>query len=94
MSHSLAEITAAKGDLPMDRNQTPTKTSIVLSDHEFAARAAPGRLPVKGAKNTVAGDPKYTPIGSGSPAAIAGQSEHEIRRAKPELVARREAKGK
>ena len=78
----------------MDRNQTPSKTSIVLSDSELAKRSAPGRLPVKGAKNTVAGDPQYTPIGSGSPAAIAGQAEHEAIRAKPKLVARREARGK
>jgi hypothetical protein len=78
----------------VDRNAYPSKTSIALSDSECAKRAAPGRLPVKGATATVAGDAKYTPIGSGSPAAIAGQAEHEIRRARPDLVARRLAKGK
>ena len=77
-----------------DRNQTPTKSSIVLSDSEFANRSAPGRLPVNGAKATVAGDKAWTPVGSGTPAATAGQVEHELTRAKPELVARRQARGK
>jgi hypothetical protein len=77
----------------MDRNQMPSKTSIVLSDEEFARRASPGRLPVKGAKDVGDRSGKWTPIGSGSQAAIAGQAEHD-RREKPELVAKREAKGK
>jgi hypothetical protein len=78
----------------LDRNQNPSPTSTVLSDSEFAKRAAPGRLPVKGATATVGGDKGWTQIGSGSKAAIAGQMEHEARRAKPELVAKRDARGK
>jgi hypothetical protein len=78
----------------MDRNATPSKSSIVLSDSEFAKRAAPGRLPVKGAKDIGDRTGQWTPIGSGSKAAIAGQAEHEMRRAKPELVAKRERAGK
>jgi hypothetical protein len=79
----------------MDRPLTPTKTSIVLSDHEFAKRAAPGgRLPVKGAANNALGDAKYTPIGDGSPAAVAGEAERHETRAKPELAAKRERRGK
>jgi hypothetical protein len=78
----------------MDRNQTPSKTSIVLSDHEFAKRAAPGgRMPTATPSNTY-GDAKYTPIGDGSPAAVAGEAERQIRRDRSKLVARREAKGK
>jgi hypothetical protein len=79
----------------MDRNQTPSKTSIVLSDHEFTKRAAPGgRLPVTGAKNNAYGDAGYTPIADGSPAAVAGRAEREHTRERPDLVARRAAKGK
>jgi hypothetical protein len=78
----------------MDRNAYPSKTTIALSDSEFQKRAAPGRLPAKGATATVDGDKGWTPIGSGSKAAIAGQAEHEMRRAKPELVAKRERAGK
>ena len=63
-----------------DRNQTPSKTSIVLSDEERQKRSAPGRLPTGLAKANANGDgPKYTPIGSGTPAAAAGQAGHEFR---------------
>ena len=66
-----------------------------LHDHEIAARAAPGgRLPVKGAKSNASGDAGYTPIGDGSPAAIAAANERHDARARPDLVARRQAKGK
>jgi hypothetical protein len=75
----------------MDRNSGSKR--IILSDSELAKRSAPGRLPVKGATNTVDGDKQYTPIGSGSPAAMAGQAEHEAKRAKPELVQRRQREG-
>jgi hypothetical protein len=69
--------------------------SYPLPPEEFAKRAAPGgRLPIKGAKNTVAGDAGWTPIGDGSPAAIAAAQERHETRAKPALVARRAAKGK
>jgi hypothetical protein len=79
----------------MDRNQTPSKSSIVLSDSEVAKRAAPGgRLPVATAKNNAYGDKAYTPIHDGSPAAVAVKAERREARGKPELVARREARGK
>jgi hypothetical protein len=66
-----------------------------LPDEEFAKRAAPGgRLPLKGAKNTVAGDAKWTPIGDATPAAIAAAQERHVTRAKPDLVAKRQRKGK
>jgi hypothetical protein len=78
-----------------DRNATPSPTSLVLSSEEAAKRAAPGRLPSSLAKANPNGDgPKYTQIGSGSPAAARGQVEHELRRARPDLVAKRAAKGK
>ena len=65
-----------------------------LSDEEFAKRAAPGgRLPLKGAKNTVAGG-DWTPIGEASPAAIAAAQERHETRAKPALVAKRQRGGK
>ncbi|HZZ22896.1 MAG TPA: hypothetical protein VFE60_10140 [Roseiarcus sp.] len=66
-----------------------------LSPEEFAKRAAPGgRLPIKGAKNTVAGDARYTPIGDATPAAIAAAQERHETRAKPDLVAKRQREGK
>ena len=54
-----------------------------LPPEEFAKRAAPGgRLPLKGAKNTVAGDKAYTPISDASPAAItAAAAERQRARA-------------
>lgn len=68
---------------------------IVLSPEEFAKRAAPGgRMPVKSATATPAGDPGWTPIGDGTPAAIAAAQERHETRAKPALVAKRAAKGK
>jgi hypothetical protein len=76
----------------MDRNSSSKR--IILSDSEIAKRRAPGRLTRAVAPGAVTGDAGYTPIGSGSAAAVAGQAEHEARRAKPELVAKREAKGK
>jgi hypothetical protein len=79
-----------------DHNQTPSPTSIVLSDSKRQKRAAPGRLPASLQKANPKGDPsgKFTPIGSGSPAAIIGQRDHELRRARPDLVSRRMSKGK
>ena len=66
-----------------------------LSPEEFAKRAAPGgRLPIKGAKNTVADDAKYTSIGDATPAAIAAAQERHETRAKPDLVAKRQRGGK
>ena len=76
----------------MDRNSDAKR--VFLADSELAKRSAPGRLPVKGAKNAADRSAPWTPIHSGSPAAVAGQLEHEITRAKPKLVARREARGK
>jgi hypothetical protein len=78
-----------------DRNLMPSKSSIVLSDSEFAKRAAPGgRLPVKGAKNNPYGDSAYTSLADGTPAAAAARAEREHTRDKPDLAARRLAKGK
>jgi hypothetical protein len=66
-----------------------------LSDEEFAKRAAPGgRLPIKGAKNTVGGDAAYTPIGDASPAARAAAAERQQARHQPDLVAKRQREGK
>jgi hypothetical protein len=66
-----------------------------LSPEEFAKRAAPGgRLPIKGAKNTVAGDAKWTPIGDATRASIGAAQERHETRAKPDLVAKRQRKGK
>jgi hypothetical protein len=79
----------------MDRNLTPTKSSIALSSSEVAKRTAPGgRLPVKGAKNAPFGDRGWTPIGDATPAAIAGRAEREHARERPDLVQARAAKGK
>jgi hypothetical protein len=79
----------------MDRNQTPSKSSIVLSDSEVAKRAAPGgRLPVATAKNNAYGDKAYTPIHDASASAVAAKAERKDARGKPELIAKREAKGK
>jgi hypothetical protein len=79
----------------MDRNQTPSKTAIQLSDSEFAKRAAPGgRLPVKGAADNTYGDKGWTSIAESSPAAVAGEAERQVRRDRPEIVAKRASKGK
>jgi hypothetical protein len=76
----------------MDRNSGSKR--IILSDSEFAKRQAPGRLTRAVASGAVTGDKAYTPIGSGSGAAPAGPAAHEVRREKPELVAKRERAGK
>jgi hypothetical protein len=77
----------------MDRNSGSKR--IILSDSEFAKRAAPGgRLPLKGAKNNAYGDKAYTPIGDGSPAATAADAERQVRRERPELVDKRQREGK
>jgi hypothetical protein len=65
-----------------------------LTDEEIAKRSAPGRLAVKTAANTADRSAPWTPIHSGSAAAAAGQIEHELTRAEPELTARREKMGK
>lgn len=66
-----------------------------LTDHEIASTAAPGgKMPVRGAKSNPYGDPKYTPIHDGSPAAAAAAQERHEARAKPELAAKRERAGK
>ena len=71
-----------------------TEKGVGLHDHEIANRLAPGgRMPIKGAKNTVAGEPRYTPIGDATPAAIAAAQERHETRAKPALVAKRAARG-
>jgi hypothetical protein len=65
-----------------------------LSDEEFARRAAPGgRLPIKGAKSNASGG-EWVNIGDASPAAIAAAQERHETRAKPDLGAKRAAKGK
>ncbi len=66
-----------------------------LPDEEFAKRAAPGgRMPVKGAKAKASGDPKWTPIGASTPAAIAAAQERQETLHKPDLVARRLREGR
>jgi hypothetical protein len=77
----------------MDSNSSNKR--VFLSDSEIARRAAPGgRLPVKGAKSTVTGDPQWTQIGDASRAAIAAAQERHDTRERPDIVARRAAKGK
>jgi hypothetical protein len=77
----------------MDRDSSSKR--IFLSASEINKRAAPGgRLPLATTKNNALGDPKYTSITDGSPAATAAEAERQVRREKPELVAKREAKGK
>jgi hypothetical protein len=76
----------------MDRNSSNKR--VFLSDSEIAKRSAPGNLPVKGAVSNAYGDAKWTPSGSGSPAAVAGRAEREDTRERPDLVAKRAAKGK
>jgi hypothetical protein len=79
----------------MDRNQTPTKSSIQLSDSELVKRSAPGgRLPIATTKDNALGDKGWTSISEGSPSAVAGRAEREHTRERPDLVARRAAKGK
>jgi hypothetical protein len=65
-----------------------------LAPHEVSNTAAPGgKLPVRGAKsNPYGGD--WTGVGDGSPSAAAATVEHHETRAKPGLVAARQAKGK
>jgi hypothetical protein len=66
-----------------------------LHDEEIAKRAAPGgRLPVKGATNTVGGDEAWTQIGDASPAAVAAAAERHDVRHRPDLVAKRARGGK
>jgi hypothetical protein len=72
-----------------------TEKGFGLHDHEIAKRAAPGgRLPVKGAKSTADRSAPWTPIGDGSPAAIAAANERHDARAKSDLVAKRQRGGK
>jgi hypothetical protein len=66
-----------------------------LSPEEFAKRAAPGgHLPIKGAKANPHGDAAYTQIGDASPAAQAAAAELQQARSRPDLVAKRQRKGK
>ena len=65
---------------------------VPLSDEEFGKRAAPGgRLPLKGAKSNPSGDAGWTQIGDASPAAHAAAAERQQVRARPDLVAKRDA---
>jgi hypothetical protein len=79
-----------------DRPLSPSPSHLVISDHEFRNRSAPpGRMPVAGPKtNDHRGGSDWTPIGAGTPAAVAGQAERDFRRERPDIQARREAKGK
>jgi hypothetical protein len=84
---------AEEGDQVMDRNSGSKR--IILSDSEFEKRAAPGgRLPLATAKNNALGDPGWKSISEGSPAAVAAEAERQVRREKPELVAKRQREGK
>jgi hypothetical protein len=76
-----------------DRNSGSKR--IILSNSEFQKRASPGgRLPLTTAKNTVTGDKAWTPIHSGTPSAVAAEAERQVRRERPDVVARREKAGK
>jgi hypothetical protein len=72
-------------------NVVKTEPGSGLLESEIARRSAPGRLPSTLAKSDPRGGSRYTQIGSGSPAAVAGQAEHEHRRARPDIVAKRQA---
>jgi hypothetical protein len=72
-----------------------TQRGVGLRDHEIANRAAPrGRLPVRGAKSNPNGDPAFTVISDGSPAAQAAAAERHDVKHKPDLVVRRMRGGK
>jgi hypothetical protein len=78
----------------MDRNQMPSKTSMVLTDHEFQKRAAPGgRMPTD-TKSVGDRSGKWSSVADGSPNAVAGEAERQGRRDRPELAAKRMARGK
>jgi hypothetical protein len=77
----------------MDRDSSNRR--VFLSDSEVMKRAAPGgRLPVASAKNNAYGDKAYTPIGNGTPSAVAAEAERHFVRERPDLVARRMREGK
>jgi hypothetical protein len=77
-----------------DRPLTPSSTSIVLPQHEFDKRAAPGgRMPTD-TKDVGDRTGKWNSIADGSPNAVAGEAERQVRRNRPELAAKRMAKGK
>jgi hypothetical protein len=67
-----------------------------LGEPEIVQRAAPGgRLPSNALKATDArGGGDWLPLQAGSPNAIAATVEHHNVRARPDLVAKRAAKGK
>jgi fructose-specific component phosphotransferase system IIB-like protein len=94
MSVSPAEIVAANGDHLMDRNSAAGGKRIILSDAEIAKRAPGGRLPLASAKSNALGENGWTSVTDGSPAAVAGEAERQVRRERPDLVARRQARGK
>jgi len=80
----------------MDRNLSPSKTALVLSDSERMKHPAGGKLPVaaQAKARPHGGDPAWTPLTDGGPAALAAAQEHHETRAKPALAAKRLAKGK
>jgi hypothetical protein len=80
----------------MDRPQTPTKSRIEVSDSELLKRAAPGgRVPAGALQpRDHRGGGEWQNISDGSPNAMAGQAERDYRRERPDVAARRAAKGK
>lgn len=80
-----------------DRPLSPSPSQLVVSDHEAVNRAASGgRLPVMGGlkPNDPRGGNDWQGLHAGSPATIAAKAEREHTRARPDLVAKRDAKGK
>jgi hypothetical protein len=79
-----------------DRPLSPSPSHLVVSDSEFAKRSAPGgRLPAGAlAPKDHRGGNDWQGTGSGSPNAIAAERERQMRRERPDLVAKRAAKGK
>jgi hypothetical protein len=78
----------------MDRNLTPSKSSITLSDSEFASGKRLARLPVKGAKSNPYGDAGHAQNSHGTAAAMAAEAERQFVRDRPDVVARSEKMGK
>jgi hypothetical protein len=73
---------------------SPTRSSLQVSDHELKARLAPGGRMPTATKSNALGDKGWTSVADGSPSAVAGEAERQVRRDRPELVAKRAAKGK
>jgi hypothetical protein len=82
--------------MPLPTPTIKVQKGHALRPHEVAARMSPGgRMPInKAAKADPNGEAKYTQIGDASPAAQAASMQRWDVKHKPDLVAKRAAKGK